>query len=159
MATGKKIRLKREQSTPDEIPLRFTAEVIQSEIDESKQPIIGIHVKNSSETTVQYSTGWFEMFGAYESKEKNPGLVILPEKWPVELQRPLRPSEDTLILDSLLCGNAFKRKNDSSTRRKLWDHPENSGEVFPTGTYSFSSQYLDENHKEAFTWGFSIEVF
>jgi hypothetical protein len=158
MITGENIRLTGEQPIPDEIPLRFTAEVIQSEIDEDKQPIIEICVENPSQTIAEYFTGWVRVFGACESEEKNPGLVMFPEKWTVELQQPLRPTEGALILDTPLCRNTFRSGDTLCGRRRLWDHPKNTGEVFSTGSYSFCDQYLDDNYEEAFTWGFSIKV-
>lgn len=103
-------------------------------------------------------TGWFRVFGSYESKETNPGLLLLPENWRVTLSRPLRPSRDQLVFDATLYANRVRSGESVTTRRKVWDHPLNSSDVFKSGEYRFVSEYQTTELEKAFDWGFTITV-
>ncbi|WP_224336258.1 hypothetical protein [Haloprofundus halobius] len=165
--SGRFLRVEHVDSSPDEFGLQLHAEVVRSEIGPERPPRISISVTNTSSRAQYWATPYQKVFGAIDSIEQDPGLILLGDgflTFPSDVT--LRPTNQNLAVDSKYHSLTLDPNETLQRERNVWDSPENNGEPFQIGTYRFESHYeqyspgakADEQPDGRFEWGFSLAV-
>lgn len=161
------LRIEHVDASPDEFDLQLHVELLSSQIGPERPPRISISVTNTSSRAQHWTTPYLRVFGAIDSVEQNPGLMLLADGFlTVPSGVPLRPTNQNLALDSQYRTLDLEPHETRQTELNVWDSPDNDGEPFQIGTYRFESHYkqyspgvkTSQEPDGRFEWGFSLAV-
>jgi hypothetical protein len=145
--------------SPDEYGVVLNVDVLRNTPAEDQSFQVQISMENTTTEPVIFKTDFVRLFAGFESKERDPGLYIIPSGYPLKFKTTFRPIAQSIIFDAIQQSNRVAPMDIIRGEFDILDHPENTGGVFQPGTYRFESEYYDTGGSMVFKWGFSVELY
>lgn len=141
--------------TPLNLPLRFSSEVLRSEIGEHTPPLIRVSITNEGEEDIGFQTG-SRIFDTTTQVDDVPFALLQPGTAPVPEQG-LRLDPLKIIFDTPLVTHRLTPAETISQEFEVWSIRERSPS-FPSGDYHFEDSYREMKTEKRFSWGFTMRV-
>jgi hypothetical protein len=150
-------------SLPEKYGVTLSARAIRSYATTQQPARIRITMENHSNIEQSYYTGYREVFGGMQSRERASRLMLLPPRMGLQFgETPLRPKEESVALDTPMVQNQLASGDQTTVEYDVFDHPGNTGDSLVPGSYRFEAEYHQssnfESGKGEFQWGFNISI-
>lgn len=151
-----RIKVNRTDSVPVNIPVRLSTTMVKEQLTDGP-PEIRVTLRNEADETRTYLTSGNRVFGGVESVNDGNRILLLPVGFNIQHTN-YRPTKDELVFDTKLVRNTLSPGEQNEITYTIWDHPNNTGDRYTTGTYRFEDEYQLEEKGESFVWGFDLRV-
>jgi hypothetical protein len=141
---------------PTDAPLALSVAVVDHSLA-GGPPTLRVALTNDSDHSWTYLTTGRPVFGGVESTGGGHRLLLLPAGFDVD-HVGYRPSTDELVFDTKLVRNSLDPGDRLTETYDVWDHPDNDGHTYESGTYRFRDAYESDGTDPDFTWGFTVRT-